>query len=102
MKNIKSVKKEKVDRAMVDLEVDIFILKPTSFLVLPDTPNIYLSSEKTKKLIKSLTDALPGAKDGVIIRLKGAINPQQEKKDSDGSMFLTRELNIEKGENKWG
>jgi len=94
-------KKEKVDKATVDLEVDIFVLKPTTFLVLPETPNIYLSAEKTKKLIKSLTDALPGSKDGVIIRLKGDINPQQEKNNYDGSMFLTRELHIEKGENKW-
>jgi hypothetical protein len=31
---------EKVDRQIVNLEVDMYYLKPTSFLVLPETPNI--------------------------------------------------------------
>jgi len=99
-KNTK-IKKEKVDKALVDLEVDLFVLKPTTFLVLPETPNIYLSEIKTKKLIENLKKALPGAKDGVIIRLKGDINPKEEKKGTDGSMFLSREIAVEKLEDKW-
>ena len=39
---------EKVDRSIVNLEVDMFVLKPTEMLVLPETPNIYLTNEKAK------------------------------------------------------
>jgi hypothetical protein len=82
------------DRQVVDLDVNMFILKQNSFLVLPETPNIYLSPSKAKKLLSDLTKAVKNSRDGVIIRFKGAINPREQTVDDDGSMFLTRELNV--------
>lgn len=86
---------EKVDRQIINLEVDMFYLKSTEFLVLPETPNIYLTHEKAKQLLKDLKDAIDYSKDGVIIRLQGEINPKEERRDSDGSMFLSREIIVE-------
>jgi|DewCreStandDraft_4_1066084.scaffolds.fasta_scaffold24117_3 hypothetical protein len=86
---------EKIDRQIVNLEVDIFYLKSSEFLVLPETPYIFLSQEKTKQFIKDLKDAIDYSKDGVIIRLQGEINPKEEKRDSDGSMFLSKEVKVE-------
>ncbi|HRU39688.1 MAG TPA: hypothetical protein P5511_07405 [Candidatus Goldiibacteriota bacterium] len=86
---------EKVDRQIVNLEVDMYYLKPTSFLVLPETPNIYLTNEKARKFIKELKDAVDFSKDGIIIRLQGEINPRQDDSERDGSMFLSREVTVE-------
>ena len=83
---------EKIDRSIVNLEVDMFVLKPTEILMLPETPNLYLTQEKAKKLLKELKDALDFSKEGVIIRLQGEINPNEEDPEKDGSMFLSREI----------
>lgn len=87
-------KQETVDRQIIDLDVNMFVLKPNSVLVLPETPNIYLSPAKARKLIEDLEKAVTKSRDGVIIRFKGQINPRQESADNDGSMFLTRELSV--------
>ena len=87
-------RQETVDRQIIDLDVNMFVLKPNSVLVLPETPNIYLSPAKAKKLIIDLEKAVNKSRDGVIIRFKGQINPRQESADNDGSMFLTRELSV--------
>ncbi len=87
---------EKIDRSIVNLEVDMFVLKPTEMLSLPETPNVYLTQEKAKKLIKELKDALDFSKEGVIIRLQGDVNPQEEDPEKDGSMFLSREMSAGK------
>jgi len=86
---------EKVDRQIVNLEVDMYYLKPTSFLVLPETPNIYLTTEKARKFLKELKDAVDYSKDGVIIRFQGEINPRKDDSERDGSMFLSREIKVE-------
>jgi hypothetical protein len=83
-----------VDRQVVDLDVNMFVLKQNSFLVLPETPNIYLSNSKAKKFLTDLSKAVKNSRDGVIIRFKGAINPREDSINDDGSMFLTRELNV--------
>lgn len=85
---------EKTDRQVVDLDVNMFVLKPNSFLVLPDTPNIYLSNKKAFKLAEELKHAAEHSRDGVIIRFNGEINPESEKEGDDGSMFLSRELTV--------
>lgn len=87
-------RQETIDRQIIDLDVNMFVLKPNTVLVLPETPNIYLSPEKAKKLISDLEKAVTKSRDGVIIRLKGQINPRQDSADNDGSMFLTRELSV--------
>lgn len=92
-KNIRE--SDKVDRQIVNLEVDMYYLKPTSFLVLPETPNIYLTQDKARKLLKELKDAVDFSKDGVIIRFQGEINPRQDDADRDGSMFLSKEVSVE-------
>jgi hypothetical protein len=86
---------DKVDRQIVNLEVDMFYLKPTSFLVLPETPNIYLTNEKARKFLKELKDAVDFSKDGVIIRFQGDVNPRQDDVERDGSMFLSKEVKVE-------
>jgi hypothetical protein len=86
---------EKVDRQIVNLEVDMYYLRPTSFLVLPETPNIYLTTEKARKFLKELKDAVDYSKDGVIIRFQGEINPRKDDSERDGSMFLSREIKVE-------
>jgi hypothetical protein len=86
---------DKVDRQIVNLEVDMFYLKPTSFLVLPETQNIYLTHDKAKKLLKELKEAVDFSKDGVIIRFQGEVNPRQDDVDRDGSMFLSKEVKVE-------
>jgi len=86
---------EKIDRQIINLEVDMFYLKSTEFLVLPETPNIYLTHEKAKQFLKDLKDAIDYSKDGVIIRLQGEVNPKEEKRDADGSMFLSKEVTVE-------
>lgn len=83
---------KKVDRSEVDLELDLFVLQPTEFLVLPETPNIYLSEEKAQKFLSDLKKAVENSRDGVIIRLNGRINPRIKAEGEDESMFLTREL----------
>ncbi len=91
----KAGSKDKViDRQVIDLDVNMFVLKPNSFLVLPETPNIYLSPGRAKKLLSDLSKALSNSRDGVIIRFKGSINPREQSAQDDGSMFLTRELNV--------
>jgi hypothetical protein len=82
------------DRQVVDLDVNMFVLKQNAFLILPETPNIYLSPDKAKKLIADLSKAVKSSRDGVIVRFKGSINPRQDEMGSDGSMFLTRELSV--------
>ena len=89
-----SGKNETIDRQVIDLDINMFILKPNSVLVLPETPNIYLSPAKAKKLVADLEKAVKESRDGIIIRLQGQINPRQESDDNDGSMFLTRELSV--------
>ncbi|HDT15419.1 MAG TPA: hypothetical protein ENN55_04340 [Firmicutes bacterium] len=84
----------KIDRQIVNLEVDLFVLKPTEFLILPETPNIYLSNEKAKRFLSELQEAIRVAKDGVIIRLQGEVNPREDKSEGDGSMFLSREMKV--------
>jgi len=84
--------KDKMDRQIVNLEVDMFVLKTNEMLVLPDTPNIYLTTEKAKRFIKELKDAVDVSKDGIIIRFQGDVNPDQEDPEKDGSMFLSREM----------
>jgi hypothetical protein len=86
---------EKVDRQIVNLEVDMYYLKPTTFLVLPETPNIYLTTEKARKFLKELKDAVDYSKDGVIIRFQGEVNPREDDAERDGSMFLSREVKVE-------
>ena len=81
---------EKIDRSIVNLEVDMFVLKPTEMLVLPETPNIYLTNEKARQFLKELKDALDYSKEGVIIRFQGEVNPKQEDPEKDGSMFLSK------------
>lgn len=85
---------EMIDRQVIDLDVNMFVLKSNSVLVLPETPNIYLSTAKAKKLVADLEKAVKTSRDGVIIRFKGNINPRQEGANDDGSMFLTRELSV--------
>ena len=85
---------ESIDRQVIDLDVNMFVLKSNSVLVLPETPNIYLSPAKAKKLVIDLEKAVKNSRDGVIIRFKGSINPRQENANDDGSMFLTRELSV--------
>jgi hypothetical protein len=85
---------EVMDRQVIDLDVNMFVLKSNSVLVLPETPNIYLSPAKAKKLVLDLEKAVKTSRDGVIIRFKGSINPRQENANDDGSMFLTRELSV--------
>ncbi|MCE5300300.1 MAG: hypothetical protein LLG37_05435 [Spirochaetia bacterium] len=97
-KNTKKAKTVSVDRQVVDLSLNMFVLKQSSFLVLPETPNIYLSPARAKKLIADMTQAVRVSRDGIIIRFNGPINPGQEQ--GDGSMFLTRELTT--GEIKGG
>jgi len=82
----------KVDRSEVEVELDLFVLQPTEFLVLPDTPNIYLSEKKAEKLLNDLKAAVENSRDGVIIKLNGRINPRIKAEGEDESMFLTREL----------
>jgi hypothetical protein len=91
---VTAFKQETVDRQIIDLDVNMFVLKPNSVLVLPETPNIYLSPAKARKLMGDLEKAVTMSRDGVIIRFKGQINPRQESADDDGSMFLTRELSV--------
>src|ERR1035437_5163719 len=93
-----AVKQETMDRQIIDLDVNMFVLKPNSVLVLQETPNIYLSTAKARKLMSDLEKAVIMSRDGVIIRFKGQINPRQETADNDGSMFLTRELSVSEGE----
>lgn len=83
---------KKVDRSEVELELDLFVLQPTEFLVLPENPNIYLSEKKAQKLLNDLKKAVENSRDGVIIRLNGRINPRLKNEGEDESMFLTREL----------
>ncbi|MGD0566478.1 MAG: hypothetical protein ABSA34_04000 [Candidatus Goldiibacteriota bacterium] len=85
---------ESIDRQVIDLDVNMFVLKSNSVLILPETPNIYLSPAKAKKLVADLEKAVKNSRDGVIIRFKGSINPRQENANDDGSMFLTRELSV--------
>lgn len=85
---------ESIDRQVIDLDVNMFVLKSNSVLVLPETPNIYLSPAKAKKLVTDLEKAVKNSRDGVIIRFNGSINPRQESANDDGSMFLTRELSV--------
>jgi hypothetical protein len=89
-----TINSETIDRQIVDLDLNMFVLKPNTVLVLPETPNIYLSPAKARKLIEDLEKAVSKSRDGVIIRFKGRINPRQENPDDDGSMFLTRELSV--------
>lgn len=93
-RGINAGNEDTVDRQVIDLDVNMFVLKPSLVLVLPETPNIYLSPAKARKLISDLEKAVNKSRDGVIIRLKGEINPRQESADNDGSMFLTRELSV--------
>lgn len=86
---------EKIDRQIVNLEVDMYYLRPTTFLVLPETPNIYLTTEKARKFLKELKDAVDYSKDGVIIRFQGEVNPRKDDQERDGSMFLSREVKVE-------
>ncbi|HDT15017.1 MAG TPA: hypothetical protein ENN55_02290 [Firmicutes bacterium] len=83
---------EKQNRAVITIDLDIFVLKPTELLVLPDTPNIYLTQEKAQKLLADLQETINTSKDGIIIKLDGKINPRLKHEDEDESMFLTREL----------
>lgn len=92
--NVEQPDPEIIDRQVIDLDVNMFVLKSNSVLVLPETPNIYLSPAKAKKLVADLEKAVKTSRDGVIIRFKGSINPRQESANDDGSMFLTRELSV--------
>ncbi|MFP4466682.1 MAG: hypothetical protein ACLFP1_06505 [Candidatus Goldiibacteriota bacterium] len=85
-------KKEQQNRAVIKIDLDIFVLKPTELLVLPDTPNIYLTQEKAKKLLADLQETVEDSKEGLIIKLEGKINPRLKHEGEDESMFLTREL----------
>lgn len=85
---------EKTDRQVVELDVNMFVLKQNSFLVLPETPNIYLSNVKALKLAEELKKAAENSRDGIIVRFNGEINPDSEKPGDDGSMFLSRELTV--------
>ncbi len=93
---------DRIDRQIVNLEVDMYYLKPTSFLVLPETPNLYLTTEKARKFLKELKDAVDFSKDGVIIRLQGDVNPRQDDAERDGSMFLSKEIKVEEAVNEGG
>jgi hypothetical protein len=85
---------DKTDRQVVELNVNMFVLKQNSFLVLPETPNIYLSNTKAVQLAEELKNAAENSRDGIIIRFNGEINPEAEREGDDGSMFLSRELTV--------
>jgi len=90
----------KKDKGVVELDVDVIVLKPSSFLEPPEKPVIYLSEKKTKELVQDLLNALKYAKDGIIIKINGDVNPRKEKENFDGSMFITRELKMKKDDLK--
>jgi hypothetical protein len=81
-----------IDRSEIELELDLIVLQPTELLVLPDTPNIYLTPQKAKKLLCDLQNAIENSREGVIIKLNGKINPRVKPDGEDESMFLTKEL----------
>lgn len=90
----------KRDKATVNLNVDIVVLKPTTFLEPPEKPVIYLSEKKTKEFVRDLLNALKYAKDGVVINITGDLNPQKQKENFDGSLFITKELKMKKDDLK--
>ncbi|GEM_PF-5427823 len=92
----KEITEPKRDKSTVNLNVDIVVLKPNTFLEPPGKPVIYLSEKKTKEFVRDLLNALKHAKDGVVINITGEINPQKQKEDFDGSLFITRELRMKK------
>lgn len=99
-KKQKDINEPKRDKASVNLNVDIIVLKPTTFLEPPEKPVIYLSERKTKEFVRDLLNALKHAKDGVVINITGELNPQKQKENFDGSLFITKELKMRKDDLK--
>jgi len=62
---------KKRDRSEVKVDLDIFVLKTTELLVLPENPHIYLTKAKAEKLLYDLSEAVANSRDGVIIKLNG-------------------------------
>ncbi len=86
----------KRDRFEVKLDLDIFVLKSTELLVLPDNPHIYLTKAKAEKFLYDLSEAVANSRDGIIIKLNGKINPRIKDPNEDESMFLSGELKADR------
>ncbi len=87
----KSKTKDSIPENGVDLNLNIFIKKPSTQTSIAEYPMIIISKRKAKKFQDEFSRAVAGSEDFVRINIKGEINPKKETAE-DYSFIIMEEM----------